>query len=110
MIVPHFKIERECILRKYIAEVFNFTKLHCRLDCCRCPMYLQYVHRKNASWPDDSEDCVSHFHERKIKHALRRKVRQRLHVTHSIIQLASYSKSPRHGIAVNIAVIHEISQ
>lgn len=43
----------------------------------RCPMYLNAIHRVNPEWPqDDSAGCVTYWHQRKIKHALRRKVEQ----------------------------------
>jgi len=42
----------------------------------RCPMYLDSVSRKNAGWPADGAAAVTHFHQRKILHALRQKVEE----------------------------------
>ena len=40
----------------------------------RCPMWLNQIHMQNATWPQDPDDCVTHWHQRKIKYALRCKV------------------------------------
>jgi len=45
-------------------------------NASRCPMWMQAIHRENPSWPSDPDACVSHLHERRIKHALRRKVEE----------------------------------
>lgn len=45
-------------------------------NAARCPMYLHYVHARNASWPTDPDECVAHFHCRRILYALRQKVEE----------------------------------
>lgn len=39
----------------------------------RCPMYLDFIHQVNGTWPSDPDEVLAHFHERKILKLLKDK-------------------------------------